>query len=463
MSKLMNMSLLAKSIWIVFLFVSSVISMQSDYQIVGYISLFLSLYILNEGFEFQLFTKISMALVIGVLVASSGLFNSADLEVIRPVGSKIFMNCLTMALIPLVFSSIVTGVTNLGDINKLQLIGTRTVIYYISTTIIAITIGLGLANVLQPGKNLDPEIKAQFEQIFQAPAQSEVLTAQNNKQTLFEGLQAIFPSNIFQPISEPNPNMLQLIFFAVICGVALLQIDNKMSAPVISLFSGITDMTVKIVIMVMRLAPYGVFALITSTVAGTEGAGLLFTLVPFSLIVVAALFIHAIGTNCLSLVFLSKKTPIWFFSKVKEVAITAFSTSSSGATMPLTLEVVENDLKVKNEVAGFVIPLGATINMDGTAMFQGIAAIFLANIYGIDLTVMDQLTVLGLAVMASIGTAAVPGVGIVILTMILGSIGIPVEGILFILPVNNLLDMFRTTTNVMGDMTCAVYIDSKIN
>lgn len=461
-SKLKSMDLLAKSVWIVFLFVSSVFGMKSDYQIIGYLSLFLSLYILNEGFGFQLFTKILMALVIGILVAWSGFFNSTDLEVIRPVGSKIFMNCLTMALIPLVFSSIVTGVTNLGDINKLQRIGTRTIIYYIATTIIAITIGLGLANILQPGKNLDPEVKAQFEQIFQSPAQSEVLTAQNNKQTLFEGLQAIFPSNIFQTISEPNPNMLQLIFFAVICGVALLQIDKKMAAPVISLFSGITDMTVKIVIMVMRLAPYGVFALITSTVAGAEGAGLLLTLVPFSLIVVAALLIHAIGTNCISLIFLSKKSPIWFFSKVKEVAITAFSTSSSGATMPLTLKVVENDLKVKKEVAGFVIPLGATINMDGTALFQGIAAIFLANIYGIDLTIMDQLTVLGLAVMASIGTAAVPGVGIVILTMILVSIGIPVEGILFILPINNLLDMFRTTTNVMGDMTCAVYIDSKV-
>lgn len=163
-SKLKSMDLLAKSVWIVFLFVSSVFGMKSDYQIIGYLSLFLSLYILNEGFGFQLFTKILMALVIGILVAWSGFFNSTDLEVIRPVGSKIFMNCLTMALIPLVFSSIVTGVTNLGDINKLQRIGTRTIIYYIATTIIAITIGLGLANILQPGKNLDPEVKAQFEQ-----------------------------------------------------------------------------------------------------------------------------------------------------------------------------------------------------------------------------------------------------------------------------------------------------------
>tara|TARA_R110001592_G_scaffold198560_1_gene446859 strand:+ start:10827 stop:12221 length:1395 start_codon:yes stop_codon:yes gene_type:complete len=461
-SKLKKMSLLTKSVWIVSLFVCSVFGMKSDYQIIGYLSLFLSLYILNEGFGFHLFTKILTALVLGILVAWSGLFNSTDLQVIRPVGSTIFMNCLTMALIPLVFSSIVTGVTNLGDINKLQQIGTRTIIYYITTTVIAISIGLFLANMFQPGKNLEPEIKAQFEQTFQSSAKSKVLVAQDNKQTMFEGLQAIFPANILQSISEPKPNMLQLIFFAVICGIALLQMDKKMSAPVISFFSGITEMTVKIVIMVMRLAPYGVFALITSTVAATEGAGLLLTLVPFSIIVVAALLIHAIGTNSLSLIFLSKKNPLWFFSKVKDVAITAFSTSSSGATMPLTLEVVENDLKVKNEVAGFVIPLGATINMDGTALFQGVSAIFLANIYGIDLTLLDQLTVIGLAVMASIGTAAVPGVGIVILTMILVSIGVPAEGILFILPVNNLLDMCRTTTNVMGDMTCAVYIDSKM-
>lgn len=459
-NQLKKMSMVVKCLWIIFLFIVSVIGMQSEYQFVGYIALFLSLYILNEGFGLHLFAKILIALVLGVVVAWSGLFANADLQAIRPVGSKIFMNCLTMALVPLVFSSIVTGVTNLGDISKLQKIGVKTIAYYIATTVIAITIGLSLANVFQPGKNLEPETKAQFEQTFQTTAQSKVTKAENNKQTLFEGLQAIFPSNIFQTISEKKPNMLQLIFFAVICGIALLQMDNKQAKPVIKLFTGITEMTIKIVLMVMRLAPYGVFALIASTVAATEGADLLLTLVPFSLVVLAALLIHALGTNSLSLIFLSKKSPKWFFSKVKEVAITAFSTSSSGATMPLTLKVAENDMKVKNEVAGFVIPLGATINMDGTALFQGVAAIFLANIYGIDLTLVDQLTVIGLAVMASIGTAAVPGVGIVILTMILVSIGVPAEGILFILPVNNLLDMCRTTTNVMGDLTCAVYIDS---
>lgn len=461
-NKLLSMNIFAKIILIALLLVASVFGMNSPFQFIGYILLFSSLYILNEGFGFSLFTKILLALILGVLIAWAGLYSASDLEAIRPVGSKIFMNCLTMALVPLVFSSIVTGVTNLGDINKLNQIGLRTITYYIITTAIAITIGLVLANFFQPGKNLDSETRAQFEQTFKATASDKVVQAEQNKQTLFEGLQAIFPKNIFESISKAKPDMLQLIFFAVICGVALLQIESKYSEPVIRLLSGVTEMTVKIIMMVMRLAPYGVFALIASTVAGTQGAGLLLTLIPFSLIVVTALLIHGLGTNTLSLIFLSKKKPMWFFSKIKAVAITAFSTSSSGATMPLTLEVVEDKLKVKNEVAGFVIPLGATINMDGTALFQGVSAIFLANIYGIDLTIADQLTVVGLAVMASIGTAAVPGVGIVILTMILVAIGIPAEGILFILPVNNLLDMCRTTTNVLGDMTCAVYIDHKM-
>jgi len=460
--KLLEMNVFMKIILAIVLLIASTFGLASEFQFIGYLLLFAALYVVNEGFGFSLFIKISLALVTGIVLASSGLFASADLQAIRPVGSKIFMNCLTMALVPLVFSSIVTGVTSLGDINKLHKIGLKTIVYYICTTAIAITIGLVLANTFQPGKNLDNETRSQFEQTFKSTASSKVVAAEENKQTLFEGLQAIFPKNIFESISKAKPDMLQLIFFAVICGIALLQMDSKLSEPVIKLFTGVTEMTIKIVMMVMRLAPYGVFALIASTVAGTEGAGLLMTLIPFSLIVVAALLIHAIGTNSLSLIFLSKKSPKWFFSKVKEVAITAFSTSSSGATMPLTMEVTEEKLKVKNEVAGFVVPLGATINMDGTALFQGVSAIFLANIYGIDLTLADQLTVVGLAVMASIGTAAVPGVGIVILTMILVAIGIPAEGILFILPVNNLLDMCRTTTNVMGDMTCAVYIDHKM-
>ncbi|MCB0279804.1 MAG: cation:dicarboxylase symporter family transporter, partial [Calditrichaeota bacterium] len=189
---------------------------------------------------------------------------------------------------------------------------------------------------------------------------------------------------------------------------------------------------------------------------------LLASLVPYSLIYLVALFTHGILINYLSLKFLSKYSPMRFFKNINEVMITAFSTSSSGATMPVTLEVAEKKLGVKNEVGGFVIPLGATINMDGTALWQGVSVIFLANIYNVDLTIASQIVVVLLVVAASIGTAAVPGVGIVMLTLVLVEVGIPPEGILFILPVNNLLDMFRTTVNVAGDMACSVYINSKV-
>ena len=457
--KLQRLSISIKIILFIVLFSVSIWAMYSPFQFIGYFLLFSALFVINEGFAFSLFIKILLALLLGVLIALSGLYPVETLLAIRPVGSKIFMNALTMALVPLVFASIVTGVSNLGDINKLNSIGFRTILYYLSTTAIAITIGLTLANSFQPGKHVNSETKQQFEQTFKSSATAKVEAARENKKTFFESMQAIVPQNIFTSISQAKPNMLQLIFFAIVCGIALLQIEQHHAAPIIKLLNGVTQMTIKIIMMVMRLAPYGVFALIASTVAASEGAALLLTLIPFSFIVIAALLIHGIGTNCLSLIFLSKKSPYWFFSRIKEVVITAFSTSSSGATMPLTLEVTEVKLKVKNEVAGFVIPLGATINMDGTALFQGVSTIFLANIYGIDLTLLDQLTVIGLAVMASIGTAAVPGVGIVILTMILVAVGIPAEGILFILPVNNLLDMCRTATNVVGDMACAVYID----
>ncbi len=431
---------------------------------VGYISLFGALFVIFEGHKLSLFLKILIALVIGLILALGtlefGWFQAQDIAVIKPVGSKIFMNCLTMALVPLVFSSILTGVTSLGDIRRLNVIGMRTIIYYVSTTAIAITIGLLLANTFNPGRNISPETQAKFIETFQSDAQSKVQTAEENKQTLFEGLQSIFPKNIFESISFDKPDMLPLIFFAVICGMALLQIDEKYSDPVIKVCAGITEMTVKIVVMVMRIAPYGVFALIAATIADTGNTEFLQELVPFSGVVLLGLGLHVFGMNSLSLAFLSKRNVGEFFRKAKAVAVTAFSTSSSGATMPLTLEVAEKEMGVRNEVAGFVIPLGATINMDGTALFQGISAIFLANIYGVDLTLVDQLTVIGMTVMASIGTAAVPGVGIVILTMVLVSVNIPPEGILFILPVNNLLDMFRTVVNVTGDMAASIYIDT---
>ncbi|MFK8138483.1 MAG: dicarboxylate/amino acid:cation symporter [Bdellovibrionales bacterium] len=459
MEKLRNLNPILKGAIALALFIFSYLVQPHQVQ-TSYITLFLGLFVIFEGYGLNLFWKILIALTLGLGISLSPLFSPDFLIVMRPVGSDIFMNLLTMALVPLVFSSIVTGVTSLGDIQKLNRIGLKTIVYYITTTAIAISIGLFFANLIQPGKNLDGNIRTKFEQNFKSSADSKVRSAEENKQTLFQTVTKIIPKNIVNTISGPKPDMLALIFFAIISGLALLKTEAKKAKPVIQFFEGITEMTIQLVIMAMRVAPYGVFAIIAATIAKTQSTELLLSLIPFSLCVLLGLLVHMVGMNTLSLIFLSGRRPMEVFSKLKEVAITAFSTSSSGATMPLTMKTAEKDLGVSKEVSGFVIPLGATINMDGTALFQGVSAIFLANIYGIDLSIGGQLTVIGMAVMASIGTAAVPGVGIVILTMILVSVGIPPEGILFILPVNNLLDMCRTVVNVVGDMVCSIYIDS---
>ena len=463
--KLILIAILGLLSYITFLgaFESMALSVGSDSQFyfIGYLSMFGALFIAFEGFGLSLFLKILLALVLGLFVSLSGFFPAGELVAIRPIGSVIFMNCLTMTLVPLVFSSILTGVTNLGDISRLENIGLRTMLYYVATTAVAITIGLVLANVVNPGSNLDEATRAKMTSQFESVAKSKVTQAKSNQKTAFQTLQSVFPKNALETASKAKPDMLSIIFVAIICGLALLKIENKYSDPVIKFFSGITEMTVGIIIMVMKLAPYGVFALIASSIAQTQNIDFLIALIPFSLVTVVGLLLHMLGTNFVSLKYLSKVDPKEFFSKIKEVAITAFSTQSSGATMPVTLKTVEKEMGVKNEVASFVIPLGATINMDGTALFQGVSTIFLANIYGIDLGLSAQLTVVAMAVLASVGTAAVPGVGVVILTMILVSVGIPPEGILFILPVNNLLDMCRTVVNVVGDMACSVYINSR--
>lgn len=425
----------------------------------GYVSLFLALGVIFEGFGLQLVWKILIALALGLGISLLPIFNPGDLVAMKPVGSKIFMNLLTMALVPLVFSSILTGVTSLADINKLNRIGAKTLFYYICTTAIAIIIGLLVANLFQPGKSLPIEVRQKMEADYKDTATSKIAKAESNKKSLFETVQGIVPKNIVHTISGPKPEMLALIFFAVISGLALLQIEAKKAAPVIAFFEGITEMTIKIIIMAMRIAPYGVFALIAATVAQTQSLDLLMALLPFSAAVLLGLAIHAFGTNTLSFIFLSKRPVAKTFNQMWDVAVTAFSTASSGATLPVTMTTAEKKMGIKKEVSGFVLPLGATVNMDGTALFQGVSAIFLANIYGIDLDLTGQLTVIGMAVMASIGTAAVPGVGVVVLTMILVSVGIPPEGILFILPVNNILDMFRTSVNVMGDLTCACFVN----
>lgn len=462
MESLEKRSLITK-FFLIFLFLISFVLLHPLSQAASLTALFLSLFILFEGFGFKLITKIFLAIgfALGVSLFSlkTDYFPVEDLIQIKPVGSVIFMNCLTMALVPLVFSSILVGVTNLKDMAKLKRIGIKTFIYYMVTTAIAISIGLSLANMMKPGSDISPEIKERFTQSYASVAKQKVSDAEQTNQTAFDTFLSIFPQNIMESVSFKKPQMLQLIFFAIICGIALLQIESQWSNPVIRFFEGVMEMTIRIVSMIMRIAPYGVFSLITATVAQTKSIELLTTLIPFSFCVILGLLIHGLGVNYLLLKYLARVNPLHFFQSMKEVALTAFSTSSSGATIPVTLTETKTKMDVDNEIASFVIPLGATVNMDGTALFLGTSVIFLSFIYNIPLGMTDQLIVVIMAVLASIGTAAVPGVSIVLMTMILVTVNIPAEAILFILPVNNLLDMCRTTVNVIGDAACSVYVD----
>lgn len=437
------------------LFVAQNVEFSQYVEGFGFAGLLLSLVLLFETFGLSLFYKIIIALVLGIFFSATQYISGDQFLVLKPIGSKIFLNLLTLALVPLVFSSILTGVTHLADISKLRRIGLKAIVYFISTTVVAVTIGLIVSNIFQPGRGMSQETRTLFES--QMASAEKVDTTK--KVGFDEVIQNLVPKNILTTASQPRPDMLALILFAVLCGIALLQIGPEKSATVVSFFEGINEMTIQIITMVMRIAPYGVFAIIGATLSQSQGFELIYALIPFSAVVVGALLIHALLINYVSLTYLSKRPVLGTFLAVKEVLITAFSTASSGATMPFTMKVVEQELKVKKEVSSFVVSLGATINMDGSSLFQGVSAIFLANLYGIDLGLFDQVTIVVMAVLASIGTAAVPGVSIVMLMMILATVGIPSEGILFLLPVNHILDMCRTSVNVLGDICCALYIN----
>lgn len=352
------------------------------------------------------------------------------------VGS-VFVAALKMMVVPLVFVSLVVGVTALADLKALGRIGVKALTLYLATTAIAITIALTLAGIVSPGQGFDAGQTATSFSGKEAPPLSQVLIN-------------IMPTNPIAAMAEGN--MLQIIVFALLFGVAVTM-SGARGKHVLNLFTDLDAVIMHMVEWIMRLAPYGVFALITRTFA-TQGLDLLLPLAAYFLTLTAALAIQLFGTYPLLLRLLGSLNPITFLRKMRDPATFAFSTASSGATIPVTLRTVEKKMGVRNSIASFTVPMGATINMDGTAMMQGVATVFIANVYGIDLSMTDYLLVVLTATLASVGTAAVPGVGLVTLTMVLGQVGLPVEGIALIIGVDRLLDMMRTTVNVTGD--CAV-------
>ncbi len=409
----------------------------------------------------QLYTKILIGLVAGVVVGA--LSNVLDIGPLRdllvaldPIG-KAFIRALTMIVIPLVVASLIMGAAALGDITKLGRIGGKTLAYYMLTTIFAVSLGLLLSNVFKPGSGIDAATRDALASQFQSQAQGSVRMAAEAP-SLVDVLLNIIPSN---PIaSAANFEMLPLIFFSVIFGAAVSTLPEAKRAPVLGLFDGINQGSMVIIGWIMKTAPYAVFFLIAAATA-QFGLDLLKSLLWYSLVVLLGMALHLFGTVALMVRFAAKLNPAVFFKRIKAIPVFAFSTSSSNATLPVTLSTAQNKLGISKEVSSFVLPLGATINMDGTAIFQAVAVMFIAQIYGIELDFAGQLTIVLTATLASVGTAGVPGAGIIMLITVLQSVGMAdkVEaGIALILGVDRLLDMTRTIVNVCGDLSCAAFI-----
>ena len=412
--------------------------------------------------HWQIIIGLALGLVYGIVAASNG-WGSFTSDWIAPFGT-IFMSLLKLIAVPLVLSSLITGVASLSDLKKLSRIGGKTIAIYVGTTAVAVTIGLISVNMLEPGDKVPDQMKEKLQETYEADASSRAGSAQKIKDRgPLQPIVDMVPSNFFSSASS-NRNMLQVVFVAIFVGIGLIQIPKEKAKPVLDFFEGLNDVVIKLVDFIMLMAPVGVFALIAQTinkVAGNDIAQvleLLGALGYYMIAVILGLIIHA-GFTYTGLLKLLTKIPLkTFYKGIAPAQLLAFSTSSSGATLPVTMECCEEELGVSEEVSSFVLPLGATINMDGTALYQAVAAVFIAQTLGMDLGIGAQLTIILTAVLASIGTAAVPGAGIIMLVIILEAVGVPTEGIALILGVDRILDMMRTTINVTGDASVAVIV-----
>ncbi len=409
----------------------------------------LAMSIFNRIRNIKLHTQILIALILGALLGPIlGGFGAA----IKPLGDA-FINLLVMIVVPLVMASLIVGTASLGDLRKLGRIGLKTVAFYLVATALAVALGLIAAKTLNPGIGLDEEVKARVLTDF-AGVTAEQLERLSEKPSIADLLVRIIPRNPFRAMVETN--FLQIIFFAILFGISLTILTEERRKPVLDFLNGVNDAMIVLVKIVMKVAPIGVFALIVA-VAAQFGYGVLVTLLKYVLITIGTMIVFTITVYPVSL-RLSGMSPWFFLKKYYEVFVFAFSTSSSNATLPLNLQVTEEDLGVSNQVASFVLPLGATVNMNGTAIYQGVSAVFIAQVFGITLGLTDLLTIVLTATLASIGAAGVPGIGMVTLTIVLTQLGIPLEGIALVVGVERILDMSRTAVNVTGDTVCAIWV-----
>lgn len=406
---------------------------------------------MNKNKKMSLATKILLALAIGIAfgLIANGFFSATINEglnkwVLSPLGD-IFLRAIKMLVVPLVLCSLITGVASIGDIKKLGRVGIRTIIYYTLTTAFAITLALGVANIIKPGMGTG-------------------LTLSQAKNTV-EAAKAPFIMDVFVNMVPTNPieamvkgDMLQIIVFALIFGICITLIGEKVK-PLLDIIIQVNEVLLKMIGVIMLVAPIGVFALISKVIM-LQGTAVLLPLLNYLLTVALGLVLQGVVVYGLALRFLGRLNPIKFYKKFWPVMLVAFSTSSSNATIPVNLETCEEKLGAPKSISSFTIPLGATINMDGTAVMQGVAAIFIAQLVGVDLTMNQMLMVILTATLASIGTAGVPRAGVVMLSMVLQQVGLPLEGVALVLSVDRIVDMLRTTVNITGDAVATMIMSN---
>ncbi|HPG10621.1 MAG TPA: dicarboxylate/amino acid:cation symporter [Chitinophagaceae bacterium] len=415
--------------------------------------------------KIPLYLKIILGMLLGVIFGvvviqfSGGVQFTKDW--IKPFGN-IFINLLKLIAIPLILASLVKGVSDLKDISKLSRMGLRTVIFYLFTTVFAVSLGLGIVNLVKPGKAISEETRTQMLQTYGVQATEKQTEAHSQKEGgPLKFVEDIVPDNIFKATST-NSTMLQVIFFALFMGIALIMIPPGRAKPVVDFFDSFNDVVLKMIDIIMKGAPYGVFALMAALVAESPGFEIFMALGKYAITVLVGLIILIFLFYPTIIYLFTRRNPIQFLKQISPAQLLAFSTSSSAATLPVTMDVTENRVGVDNEVTSFVLPIGATVNMDGTSLYQAVAAVFIAQAFGMDLSLGAQLGIIATATLASIGSAAVPSAGMVMLVIVLGQAGIPEAGLALIFAIDRPLDMVRTVANVTSDCTVSTVIAKSI-
>ena len=410
--------------------------------------------------------KIILGMVLGVFAGYLAVQISGGSQFIinwvKPFGT-IFINTLKLIAVPLIVASLVKGISDLQDISKLSLMGGRTIAIYLLTTFFAVTTGLVIVNVVKPGNLIKEETRQSLLESYTDAAGGKIAMASDQRTSgPLQAVVDLVPSNLFHALTD-NGSMLQVIFFVIFFSIGLILIDPKKAKPVKDFFDALNEVILKMIDLIMLAAPVGVFALMATIVAESPSADIFKALIGYS-------FTVLLGLSVLIFVFypflvrtFTGRSIISFFKGISPAQLLAFSTSSSAATLPVTMERVEEHLGVDKEVSSFVLPIGATINMDGTSLYQAIAAVFIAQAYGIDLTIGAQLGIVATASLASIGSAAVPSGGLVMLVIILGQAGIPEAGLALIFAVDRPLDMCRTVANITGDATVSMLVGKSLN